>query len=114
MGPGSTGASTGASAGASRQGWARGSARWLAWREQVDLDEYERRWDRLAADGQDIHGEANLVMSFGPDSVLDAGCGTGRMAQELAQRGVAVVGVDLDGDMLAVARRRAPEVPWVL
>jgi SAM-dependent methyltransferase len=45
--------------------------------------------------------------------VLDAGCGTGRVAIELARRGVSVVGVDLDRSMLATARTRASDVEWV-
>jgi SAM-dependent methyltransferase len=39
--------------------------------------------------------------------VLDAGCGTGRYAFELARRGYAVVGVDLSPQLIAEARRRA-------
>ncbi len=46
--------------------------------------------------------------------VLDAGCGTGRVARDLARRGLDVVGVDLDPSMLDVARRKAPTVRWVL
>ncbi|MCB1007165.1 MAG: class I SAM-dependent methyltransferase, partial [Acidimicrobiales bacterium] len=45
--------------------------------------------------------------------VLDAGCGTGRVAVELARRGCTTVGVDLDPDMLATAARKAPTLPWV-
>jgi SAM-dependent methyltransferase len=45
--------------------------------------------------------------------VLDAGCGTGRVAIELARHGIDVVGVDLDASMLATARARAPGVEWV-
>lgn len=76
-------------------------------------DEYQARFDRLAASGADVHGEADLVASYGPATVLDAGCGTGRVAIELARRGIEVVGVDLDTSMLATARRRAPELQWV-
>ena len=47
-------------------------------------------------------------------SVLDAGCGTGRVALELARRGLDVVGVDADPGMLAVARTKAPDLEWVL
>ena len=65
------------------------------------------------AEGRSPHGEADLVTALGPRSVLDAGCGTGRVGIELAARGVDVVGVDLDPSMLAVARREAPDVPWV-
>jgi SAM-dependent methyltransferase len=52
-------------------------------------------------------------MRLQPTSVLDAGCGTGRVAIELARRNVAVVGVDVDASMLAVARQRAPQLEWV-
>lgn len=44
--------------------------------------------------------------------MLDAGCGTGRVAIELARRGHHVVGVDLDPAMLDLARDKAPELPW--
>jgi len=53
------------------------------------------------------------VDSYGPGDVLDAGCGTGRVAIELARRGHRVVGVDSDPAMLEVARRKAPELSWV-
>jgi len=46
-------------------------------------------------------------------SVLDAGCGTGRVAIELARRGHHVVGVDLDPAMLDLARNKAPELAWI-
>jgi SAM-dependent methyltransferase len=61
-------------------------------------DDYDARWREMAAAGQDIHGEADLVESLldGGRRVLDAGCGTGRVAIELAHRGLEVVGVDAD------------------
>jgi SAM-dependent methyltransferase len=92
----------------------RFSAAWRSFRATTDLDEYDTRWERLAADGHDVHGEADLVLSFDPRSVLDAGCGTGRVAIELARRGVDVVGVDLDPDLVERARRRAPDLEWVV
>ena len=76
-------------------------------------EDYQRRFDDLAAQGEDVHGEANFVLSLSPATVLDAGCGTGRVAIELARRGLAVVGVDNDASMLATARRRNPEVAWI-
>jgi SAM-dependent methyltransferase len=42
--------------------------------------------------------------------VADVGCGTGRAVAELAGRGVAAFGVDLDPEMLVAARRRFPEI----
>ncbi len=75
--------------------------------------DYDERFIRLAAQGHDVHGEANLLASLGLHSVLDAGCGTGRIAMELARRGLGVVGVDLDAEMLAAARDKAPFIPWI-
>ncbi|MGH9263604.1 MAG: class I SAM-dependent methyltransferase [Acidimicrobiales bacterium] len=86
--------------------------RWLA--EGQDRSRtYDQRWEELAAKGENVHGEADLVEGLGPRSVLDAGCGTGRVAIELARRGLDVVGVDLDPAMLEVARAKQPDVPWV-
>ncbi|HJR24259.1 MAG TPA: class I SAM-dependent methyltransferase [Acidimicrobiales bacterium] len=76
-------------------------------------DDYQARFDRLAAAGTDVHGEATFVRSYEPSSVLDAGCGTGRVAIELDRHGIAVVGVDVDPSMLATARRLAPTIEWV-
>jgi SAM-dependent methyltransferase len=78
-----------------------------------DGDDYQARFDRLAATGADVHGEADLVAGFAPTAVLDAGCGSGRVAIELARRGIDVVGVDVDDSMLATARRLAPQLTWV-
>jgi ubiquinone/menaquinone biosynthesis C-methylase UbiE len=78
-----------------------------------DGDDYQARFDRLAAAGTDIHGEATFVRAYEPASVLDAGCGTGRVAVELARHGIEVVGADVDASMLATARGRAPDLAWV-
>jgi len=85
-------------------------------------DAYQRRFDELASSGVDVHGEAAFVMRLNvmtdgeqghaPPSVLDAGCGTGRVAIELARRGVDVVGVDVDRSMLETARANAPGIEW--
>ncbi|MEA2644692.1 MAG: hypothetical protein QOG08_1718 [Chloroflexota bacterium] len=76
-------------------------------------DRYERTYELRAAAGEDVHGEANFVSRFSPGSVLDAGCGTGRVGRELHRRGVEVVGVDLDAEMLQTARARCPTVEWL-
>ena len=88
------------------------SERWAQWRDDVSLEEYHQRWSRRAAEGHDTHGEADLIAHYRPTSVLDAGCGMGRVAIELARRGLDVVGADLDADLLEYARRDAPHVPW--
>jgi SAM-dependent methyltransferase len=76
-------------------------------------DDYQARFDRIAAAGGDVHGEATFVRAYAPSTVLDAGCGTGRVAIELARHGIDVVGIDLDASMLATARRQAPDLIWV-
>jgi SAM-dependent methyltransferase len=80
-------------------------------------DDYDARWRSLADSGQNIHGEADLVEALltesGGKSVLDAGCGTGRVAIELAGRGFSVIGIDADPAMLATARNKAPELTWI-
>ena len=75
---------------------------------------YQARIDALAATGKDMHGEAHFVMRYGPRSVLDAGCGTGRVARELARRGCDVMGVDASESMIATARENDPQLEWVV
>ena len=78
-------------------------------------EDYAARFAKLASSGKDMHGEATLCAALvGPASrILDAGCGTGRVAIRLAELGHDVVGVDVDESMLAVARREAPGLTWV-
>lgn len=84
---------------------------WLRSRRRSG-DEYDAPYEHRAAAGENVHGEADFVMRLAPRSVLDAGCGTGRVARELARRGVETVGVDLDEEMLSTARRKAPALEW--
>jgi 2-polyprenyl-3-methyl-5-hydroxy-6-metoxy-1,4-benzoquinol methylase len=71
------------------------SNRWLRERS-IDPDAYDATYERRAAAGENVHGEADFVQRFAPASVLDAGCGTGRVGRELARRGLDVAGVDID------------------
>ena len=91
----------------------RAANRWLA-EAAGRAPTYDQRWEQLAAQGASIHGEADFVSAMRPRSVLDAGCGTGRVAAELARRGIEVCGVDIDPSMLDRAREKAPELEWVL
>ena len=88
------------------------SPRWAQWRAELPIDVYERRFADMERRGVAAHGEADLIESYRPLTVLDAGCGTGRVAIELARRGIEVVGVDLDDEMLAAARAKAPGIEW--
>jgi SAM-dependent methyltransferase len=88
--------------------------RWLDETGGTRGADYDAAFRALAASGADVHGEAAYVDALlpGPSRVLDAGCGTGRVAVELARRGHDVVGVDNDASMLDVARSH-PGPRWV-
>ncbi|MFC8594770.1 class I SAM-dependent methyltransferase [Streptomyces atroolivaceus] len=79
-------------------------------------EEYAQRFARLAESGHDMHGEAAFCAALlNPAArILDAGCGTGRIAVRLAELGHHCTGVDIDSSMLAVARRDAPAQEWLL
>jgi SAM-dependent methyltransferase len=56
----------------------------------------------------------DLVADVRPGSrVLDVACGTGIVARRAAAHGAAVVGVDVNEQMLGVAREIAPEIRWL-
>jgi SAM-dependent methyltransferase len=75
------------------------------------FDEYARYYDLLYSD-KDYPGEVDYVLSrfkrcgVDPQSVLDLGCGTGRHAIELANRGIWVCGVDLSEPMIRIAQSK--------
>jgi len=49
------------------------------------------------------------LLDAGPaKTIVDVGCGTGTAVRELATAGARVVGVDVSGEMIRVARERAP------
>jgi SAM-dependent methyltransferase len=77
---------------------------------------YAERFAALAAAGNDIHGEASMCASLVPAGarVLDAGCGTGRVAIRLAELGYDCVGIDSDASMLDEARTASADVVWLL
>lgn len=86
-------------------------------RVPLSPDQYDAQWEALSVTGTDVHGEAGLVAALleAPrgNRVLDAGCGTGRVAIELARRGFDTVGVDVDAELIARAREKAPELTWI-
>jgi len=49
-----------------------------------------------------------LPADLGGRRILDAGCGTGALAVDLARRGAQVVGVDLSANLVRVAAERLP------
>lgn len=83
---------------------------------------YAARIAEHVAAGGAVHGEADFCLarlsrpgapSGGPaPRVLDAGCGTGRVAIRLAEQGCTMVGVDADASMIEEARRQRPDLDW--
>jgi len=78
----------------------------------AETDYYYRYYD-LLHEKKDYAGEIDTVLRIGREcgclpltKVLDVGCGTGNHSFELARRGCQVVGVDIDGRMLAMARAK--------
>lgn len=90
--------------------------RWLASRVEFDAELYDAGFAAQASSGKDIHGEATFVLGLNPfpHTVLDAGCGTGRVALELVKHGLVATGVDIDARMIERARQKAPELSWYL
>ncbi|WP_431945676.1 class I SAM-dependent methyltransferase [Micromonospora marina] len=84
--------------------------RWVTDTKPGHSQWYVDRFRQLAAEGADLAGEARLLDALVPPGVrvLDAGCGTGRVAAALAARGHDVVGVDADPTLVEAARADHP------
>lgn len=84
--------------------------RWVTDTKPGHSQWYVDRFRQLAAEGADLSGEARLLDALVPPGarVLDAGCGTGRVAAALAARGHDVVGVDADPTLVEAARADHP------
>ncbi|MEU4371556.1 class I SAM-dependent methyltransferase [Micromonospora chersina] len=84
--------------------------RWVTETKPGHSQWYVDRFRQLAAEGADLAGEARLLDTLVPPAarILDAGCGTGRVAAALADRGHTVVGVDADPVLIDAARADHP------
>ena len=71
---------------------------------------YIERFKIMEAAGHDLYGEARTVDAMAPRGarILDAGCGPGRHAGWLHERGHHVVGVDVDPVLIAAAQEDHP------
>lgn len=79
--------------------------RWVTAHGPGHAQWYIERFRRLAAEGADLGGEARFMDALVPprSRILDAGCGSGRVAAELHRRGHEVVGVDFDPELIEAA-----------
>ena len=73
-------------------------------------DWYVDRFDRQYREGADLEGEARFIdmMAARTSTILDGGCGTGRVSGALHRMGHRVVGVDRDAGLIGLARERYP------
>jgi 2-polyprenyl-3-methyl-5-hydroxy-6-metoxy-1,4-benzoquinol methylase len=76
---------------------------------------YIERFRTMAAEGQDLDGEARFVDAMVPRAarILDAGCGPGRVGGRLAVLGHHVIGVDIDPELIAAAEGDHPGATWL-
>lgn len=92
------------------------SPRWPGVRDTEHSRWYIERFRKMAAEGADLAGEARFLDAMLPrgSRVLDAGCGPGRVAGELAARGHELVGVDVDPELIAAAKEDHPGPRWIV
>lgn len=90
--------------------------RWLTDTAPGHSDWYVERFRTMARDGADLAGEARLIDALvAPGStVLDAGCGPGRVGGELHRRGHRVIGVDVDPVLIEAAEQDHPGPTWLV
>ena len=82
-----------------------------AMQDPTHSERYAARWEKLEAAGQDIDGEARAIDAIAAreSTILDAGCGNGRVAGYLAAAGHHVTGIDLDPHLVDVASTKFPQ-----
>ena len=82
-----------------------------AMQDPTHSERYAQRWERLEAAGKDIDGEARAIDALASrgSTILDAGCGNGRVAGYLASAGHQVTGIDLDPHLVKIATEKYPQ-----
>ncbi|MBN3033941.1 MAG: methyltransferase domain-containing protein [Candidatus Saganbacteria bacterium] len=78
-------------------------------------------YDRLVGErGSDYHehviipGALKLLAPQKGEKIIDLGCGQGVFCRELARAGAAVTGIDSSPSLIKTARRRSPEINYLV
>ena len=74
--------------------------------ELTGLDQFRRAVNPRGLDELYYRPLADLIAAESPNSVLDYGCGDGRLAEELAVRGIDTVGYDPDAGIISQCLER--------
>jgi SAM-dependent methyltransferase len=84
--------------------------------DQIPEDWYADAFDAASAEmawtdrtGPEVDRVEKILQTRGDERVLDLACGSGRHSLELRRRGHEVVGADISGDLIEIARREAGE-----
>jgi predicted TPR repeat methyltransferase len=90
--------------------------RWVTETGDGHSEWYIERFRKMAAEGNDLAGEARMIDAMVPRGarILDGGCGPGRVGGELHARGHQVVGVDADPALIAAAEQDHPGARWLV
>jgi SAM-dependent methyltransferase len=82
----------------------------------MESADWDRRWEERGFHCSDdpVGVLADELEPLAPGRALDLGCGAGRAALWLADRGWNVTAVDFSEVALSIARRHNPDVDWVL
>lgn len=71
-----------------------------------DTTTYDRDFAFVSAYGAEL---LDWLQAQPGERILDLGCGTGELAERIANAGAAVIGIDSDPGMIQAARRRLPD-----
>ena len=80
-------------------------------RKAIELD---KEMKEFKAETEEFETELNEFMSLVKlgGHILDAGCGSGVVAQALVDNGFQVTGIDISQKMIDIARHRTPEADF--
>jgi ubiquinone/menaquinone biosynthesis C-methylase UbiE len=91
-----------------------------------EIEETQAFWDQTAQDWEiqvGDEGDSNRILNSDPVlwnfvgnvaglNVLDAGCGTGYLSQQLHAKGAKVIGVDFSEKMIQIAKEKSPDIDF--